>query len=236
MVDIKRSLKDYGLQILRELLSPGNKKEEASDLPHPGASLEDLQLDDLRREKIRLEQEERKMLARLKEVEKQKRQMFDEGVRNASEREQRVVARRIKELDVEASNMDRMLQIISKQMRTINGLVQLKERVRMSSESGLSKILQGIDLQDLLVYVDKASVDGEFHMDKFDEMLNALEEADSISPEYREDKDVLDIMKAMQQAREAADNPEALDARYNEFSRQMEEKKGVQESQETEGI
>ena len=222
MANITRTLKNYGMQVLRELLGP-EPKPEAEEISRK-ANLDDLPLDDLKREKIRLEQEERKMLARLREAENQKRQLFSEGVQKASDREQRVIARRIKELDVEAQNMDRMLQIISKQMRTINGLIQLKERSRLAAESGMGEILQGIDLQDLIIYIDKASVDGEFQMDKFNELLRVLEEAEAISPQYREDQDVLDIVSAMQQAREAADSPEALEEKYAEFSRQMESK------------
>ena len=217
MADIKKSLKDYGLQILNELLSGKPPAKGAK------AGLQDVSLDELRREKIRFDQEERKMLARLREVEEQKRKLFEEGVRNASEREQRVLARRIKEVDVEAGNMDRMLQAISKQMRIINGLIQVKERYRVLAESGISGILKDIDLQDLIIYIDKASVDGEFHMDKFDEVIRALEEADASRTEYNEESDVLDIMRAMQQAREAGDSPEALESHYEELSRTMDQ-------------
>ena len=215
MADIKKSIKDYGLQILSELLSSKPTGKAAK------ASLDDLTLDDLRKEKIRFDQEERKMLARLREVEDQKRKLFEEGVHNASEREQRVIARRIKEVDVEAGNMDRMLQAMSKQMRIINGLIQVKERYRVLAESGISSMLKDIDLQDLIVYIDKASVDGEFHLDKFDELLRALEEFDSISPEYKEDQDVTEIMKAMQQAHEASDSPEALEHQFKEMSKRI---------------
>ena len=220
MAEKKKTLVDYGMDLLRTMLSDKPQVEA----PLKKARLEDLQLDDLRREKIRLDQEERKMLARLKEVEKQKRQLFQEGVQNASEREQRVIARRIKEADVEAANMDNMLRMISKQMRVLNGLTQLKERSRLAAESGLNSIVSSIDLQELIMYIDKASVDGEFNLGKFDDVLNALEEADSLSPEYREDGDVQEIMRAMQQAREAADSPEAIEERYTEMERQMETK------------
>lgn len=222
----KRTIKEYAFAFLGELLGINPKSEDAAPIDDglKAATLDDLKLDDLRRENVRLEQEERKMLARLRELEARKRQLFEEGVRNPSEREQRVVARRIKELDVRASNMDSMLQAISKQMRILNGLIQVKERTRVMAESGISKLLSDIDLSDLIVYIDKSSVDGEFHMNKFNDLLGILEEADSISPEYREDQDVMEIMRSMQAAREVADSPESLDQRYAEFNRQLAEK------------
>lgn len=223
MANFQKSIKDVGLQILRDLLNP-TAPADKGQVKSVKSSIEDLSLDDLRKEKIRFDQEERKMLARLREVEAEKKKLFEDGVRNAGEREQRVIARRIKEKDDEATNMDRMLQVISKQMRIINGLLQVKERSRLLAESGMSDMLKGVDLQDLISYIDKASVDGEFHEDKFDELLRAMEEAGSISPVYKEDQDVMDIMKAMQQAREASDSPEAMEQQFEEMSQQMKQK------------
>jgi len=235
MAEKKRTLVDYGLQVLRELLrdkTQGGAQNVAAAAKV--TNLNDLKLDDLRREKIRLEQEERKMLSELRTTEDQKRKLFEEGVRNPSEREQRAVARRIKEIDLQAQSMDRMLQAVSKQMRIINGLIQVKERARVMAESGISSILKDIDLQDLIIYIDKASVDGEFHMDKFDELLRTLEQADAISPQFAEDQDVLDIVKQMQMAREAADSPEAIEARFAEMNRQMEAKSREKELEASE--
>ncbi len=223
MANPQKSIKDIGLQILRDLLNPSSPTDKAP-LKSTKSSIEDLSLDDLRKEKIRFDQEERKLLARLREVEAEKKKLFEDGVRNAGEREQRVIARRIKEKDVEGANMDRMLQVISKQMRIVNGLLQVKERSRVLAESGMADILKGVDLQELISYIDKASVDGEFHEDKFDELLRAMEEAGSISPVYKEDQDVMDIMKAMQQARESSDSPEAMEQKFDEMSQHMRQK------------
>jgi hypothetical protein len=233
MAQKRKTLVNVGIEFLRELLK--DKSDQEGEVVTK-KKLEDLQLDDLRREKIRLEQEERKMLARLKTTEQEKRTLFNEGVKKASDREQRVLARRIKELDVEASNMDRMLQMISQQMRVLNGLVQIKERTRMATESGLNSILADIDLQELIVYIDQASVTGEFNWDKFNEVLNVLEEADSLSPDFREDQDVMDIVKAMADAREAADSPEAIEQRFDEMDQHMKAKQEVVEFEEDEDL
>jgi len=221
MTNRKRTLVDWGWSLLKELLKDKAPADVNQDAAVKKARLEDLSIDDLQREKIRLAQEERKLIARLKEVEKQKKQLFAEGVQNDSDRERRVIARRIKELDVEANNMDRMLQIISKQMRTLNGLMQLKERARMAAESGLTNLITNLDLEELIRYVDKASVDGEFNMEKFDQVLRALEEADAVSPEYREDQDVLDLVAAMEATRARLDHPDALEKGYAEVEQRL---------------
>lgn len=219
MADKKPSILDRvdsGIKLLRQVL--GEKTEAAQPITQGKVRLEDISMDDLQREKVRLDQEQRKMLAQLRDLEGEKKKLFAEGVRNASEREQRVIARRIKEVEQRIEGMDRMMQSLSKQLRTVNGLLMIKERVRMQSESGLTSMIGQIDLGDLVTYVDKASVDGEFQMEKFDTVLNAMEQAENISPQYSEEQDVLDIVRQMQMAREAGDDPQTIEQHFEELT------------------
>jgi hypothetical protein len=236
MAEKKNNIVDFGLSFLRNLLdtnkSSGQPGTPAQQAPAK-TTLEQIKEDDLKREKVRLDQEERKMLADLREIENQKRKMFEEGVRNPNERENRVIARRIKDLDLQATNKDRLLQGISKQMRIINGLIQVKENARMMSESGLYGVLSQIDMGDLIKYIDKASIDGEFNMTKFDEMLNTMEQANAISPQFSEDQDVLDIVAQMEKVRAAGEaSPEAITRAMNEMDRKAEAKSRPAETDE----
>jgi hypothetical protein len=212
MAEKKNTILDFGLDLLGNLL-----KSRKDTTPGKPASLDDVPLDDLKKENIRLDQRQRTMISEIKDIENEKRKLFEEGVRNNNQREQRIIARRIKELDQRAQNMDRMLQTISKQMRILSGLVMLKESKRFTSESGIANVLKTLDLQDLVVFIDQASVDGEFQEEKFDDLLRALEKSGAHTPEYNEDEDVLQIMREMQMASEAADSPEAVEERFKEM-------------------
>jgi len=216
----KNSLIDLGMNLLNSLL--GTQKDEGGKPKK--RSIENVPVEELKREKVRMAQEERKLLNEIRTLEAQKRSLFNEGVRKASEREQRVLARRIKELDAQSNNYDRFLQSLSKQMRVLNGLVQVKERIRMDQEWGIAGLVSNLNLEDLMAYVSEASVNGEFNMNMFDDVLQVLEKNDAISPNFQEDEDVLDIMKEMQLAREAADAPERLDEHYDRVQKKLEEK------------
>lgn len=228
-MSLKKSLWDYGKSILRELLREPEKAEGSKP-----ASLDDLKLDDLKREKVRLELEERKTLSEVKDLEAQKRRLFDEGVKAAGSRESKVIARKIKEVDSQANNMDRLLDTLSQQMRLINGLVRVKEMARIQKESGIGAMLQDMDLQDLVIYIDNATIDGDFNTAKFDEMLKVVENPVS-GRGTAEDQDVKDIMKAFEAAREAQDNPEVLDQKFNEMNQKIEEKRKAKENPEDSG-
>ncbi len=223
MAPKKNSIVDIGINLLNSLLGNNNNTKESG--PPKKRSIEDVPVEELKREKVRLEQEERKLLNEIRTLESQKRSLFDEGVRKASEREQRVLARRIKEVDAQANNYDRMLRSVSKQMRVLNGFIQIKERIRMDKEWGIAGLVSNLNLEDLMSYVSEASVNGEFNMNMFDDVLNVMEKNDAVSPTFQEDEDVMDIMKEMQMAREAADAPEMLDEHFDRVQKKLSEKK-----------
>jgi hypothetical protein len=108
-------------------------------------------------------------------------------------------------------------------MRVITGLLQIKERQLHTGASEFSEMLNRLDLQEVLLYVDHSSVEGEFHLSKFDQVLGALEEADALRPHLREDEDVLQILEAMQQAHDGQDAPAVLEERFNGLTQKMQQ-------------
>ena len=178
-------------------------------------TLEDLSLDEMRKEKIRLDQEEKKLMLRLDQIEEQKKKVFLMGREEPSERKKMVLARKFKELDVQAKSMERNLQYFSKQLRIINGFMNLKENRRILQESGLTAIISNMDLQELQIYVDQASIDGTFQLEKLQEVLGTLEEGSSITGEIPEDRDVTEVYRMMEAASRVEDDAE-IDALLNE--------------------
>ena len=226
MAEKKKKILDYGLQIVRELIAGRLEDQAEENIIGGPVKLEDIKLDDLNREKIQLGQEQQKSINELHDIENRKRKLFDEGARDVSDIERRVIAEGVKELNSEAENMAEIMQVLSKQKRTINGLIQVKKRERLLSESGVSSILKDIDLQDLIKYIDKASVNGEFRMSKFDEILGTLERNDSVRSTVNADPDIDYIVAQMEQAHAASDgNPQAMDEHFVEMDKGLQEKK-----------
>lgn len=222
-MNIQKSLWDYGKSVLRELIKEPEKLEGSKP-----ARLEDLKLDDMKREKVRLDLEERKTLTEVRDLEAQKRKLFEEGVRSAGSREAKIIARKIKEVDGQATNLDRLLDSLSQQTRLINGLIQAKDLARIQKESGIGSMLANFDLQDLVIFIDNAYVDGEFNQAKINEMLGVLDRQ-GMEHSKVEDQDINDIMKQFEIARDARDNPEAVDQIYQEMVENMEAKRASKE-------
>ena len=220
----KWSLKEYGKNVMRELLKEPRKKDEGKL-----TRLEDLKMDDLKREKVRLDLEERKTLGEARELEAQKRNLFEEGIKVSGTREAKIIARKLKETDGLAANLDRLLDSLSQQTRIITGLIQAKDLARFQKESGIGALLGNFDMEDLVVFVDECFIDGEFNTAKMKEMQDVFNRP-GLDRMKDDDQDITEIMKQFEQAREARDNPDAIDEKYRALNSQMEEKRKAKES------
>lgn len=223
-MSIKKTLWDYGKNVLRELIKEPAKAEGIKP-----ARLEDLKLDDMKREKVRLDLEERKTLAEVRDLEAQKRKLFEEGVRAPGTREAKIIARKLKEVDGQAANLDRLLDSLSQQTRLINGLIQAKDLARIQKESGIGAMLENFDLQELVIFIDNAYIDGEFNQAKINEMLGVLDRQ-GMEHSKIEDQDINEIMKQFESAREARDNPQAVEQAFQELNETFEAKRAVKEN------
>jgi hypothetical protein len=171
--------------------------------------LDKITSDEIRRERIRLEQTEQRVGREVEDLEARKRALFAKGRDESSQRQQIALARKIKELDAAAQAKDRQSAMISRQMRILSGLQILKENTSLIKDMGVSSIVSRMDLADLQAYVDKATVEGQFQMERFAEILKTIETPEGMEL-AGEDSDTLAIVAAMQEAKDAEqDTPEA---------------------------
>ena len=171
-------------------------------------TLDRVSVEELRRERLALEQMEQRLTREVDELERQKKELFTRGKDETSRRQQLAVARKIKQLDGAVSGKDQQLGRISKQIRVLNGLTTVKENETLTRQLGVSSILGRLDLESVRDYVERATVEGQFQMERFAEILKTVESDDG--PALIDDAETLSIVEAMQEAKEAeADDPEA---------------------------
>lgn len=160
-------------------------------------------LDDLTMAKVKLEQEQERVMRRVSDLEKEKEKLFQQGVNEPSKRRQQLLAQKIQELEFQAKNYDKNLGAFQKQMRVLNGMIFLKENRKSWEDTAVGSILGSMDLSELEGFVDQATANNVFQMDKFERLLGSLEEADDFSGREEMDEGVAQIMAEMQRAREA---------------------------------
>ncbi|NQV24747.1 MAG: hypothetical protein HQ518_10290 [Rhodopirellula sp.] len=181
----------------RNVLSWGRKPQT------PQQTLESVSSEDLRRERIRIEQNETLIGRAIEEMEQKKAEFFRKGVECGSDRQKVQIARKVKEFDGEIQARDKQLALISKNLRVINGLAQLKENRRILQDLGMDGLISKMDLEELQSYVEDATIEGQFQMERFTGLLNSLDDAESVYGVPSEDEDTLAIVEAMNHAASA---------------------------------
>ena len=91
-------------------------------------TIKDLTVGELQEEKVRLEEQERRVTKTIEKIEADKTALFKKGAAAGSKREQVVFARKIKELDEFVKEHDRQSAMLSKQIRVVNRLVSMKRK------------------------------------------------------------------------------------------------------------
>lgn len=195
-------------------------------------SIAKVSLDELNKERAQLEQEEGRLASKVQQLESQKEALFAQGKDEPSQRQQMIIARKIKELDVQAKNYDKSMHLFSRQIRILNGFIQVKENQQFLKERGISSLINKMDLSRLQQYVEKASVEGQFQMDSFANILGTLEEPAVASSVTEEETDISAIVAAMQEARDAEkQSPEtATDEGLKKVDKILAREKGEGES------
>ena len=217
-----KSLFSYGLKVAQDLLGMTETDEVKK------ATLNDIKMEDAQRGKIRLEHKQNLLLNEIRDIEKQKRALFAEGVQKAGAREQKVLALKIKQLDTRMHNLDRTLEAIYVQLRVIDSFIMIKEQESLNTEMGLQSVFGDMDLDELVVFMQKSMEDGELNMTMMKNLADSLDKHNYMSEGFSDDADVLEIMKQMQMAREAGDG--LIEQYYHEMDSKLSEKPEEEDS------
>jgi len=170
-------------------------------------TLSDVHPEQLRRERIRVEQTEAKLTREIEELEKQKEEHFRKGIDGASDRQRIQIARKIKQLDAQVQAKDRQLALVSKNLQVFNSVAQLKENERLLKDLGMDGVINNMDLGEVQSYVERATVEGQFQMERFTRLLQSVSDAEGLYEAEQMDGDtqaILEIMSAASRNRSDA--------------------------------
>jgi len=163
-------------------------------------TIEQIDAEELRRERIKLEQNENRMMREIEQVEQQKEEFFRKGVEGGAQRQKLQIARKIKELDARVKSKDKQLALISRNLRVLSGLAQIKDNQKLLTDLGVSGLLNNMDLDQIQEYVERATVEGQFQMERFAGLLDVLDSGDDLDALNAEDADTQAILEVMQLA------------------------------------
>jgi hypothetical protein len=186
-------------------------------------SIKDLSTTDLQTEKIRLEEQERRVNKTLEKLEGDKSKLFRQGASEASKRQKVILARKIKELDEESKIQDRKSAMLSKQIRVVNRLVSMKRKESELREAGLWSTISEMDPVALETMLTEGKVTDEMEAGKVHQILDILETETDMSESLDEDADTMKLVALMEQAGESGAIEEKLAEAEGVLKRSEEE-------------
>jgi hypothetical protein len=164
-------------------------------------SLERLTMDELDREKIKLDLQERKQIQQTQTLERQKEKFFAQGLRESSDQMKLYYARKVKELDADVRLNDRVMRALSHKVRIYNGIVSVKRWMQILSEDKKS-LLNKLSLAELSQWIEQNTVNGELRETQLNRLLDEVERGTGVVADVdaNEEADVQQIYGLMKNA------------------------------------
>ena len=132
----------------------------------------DFKPEELRREEKRLEIRENQLVAQQEKLDREKEDIFQQGVKNKSVVRRRMYARRFNDLMGRLRLMDRELSRVSKEVMTLSRIRALVERTKSpKSVTGILNKLTDANLDELQALLEDDKIGEEFYLQKLDTLL-----------------------------------------------------------------
>lgn len=188
-------------------------------------TIKDVTVAELETERIRLEEEERRVLTRLEKAEDEKKRLFQQGISEAGKRQKIIFARKMKEVDEQSKELDHRAGRISKQLRVVNRVAAIKRNERKLKESNIWSTISEMSSEELETLLTADVVRDTAEGEKIKALLDVIEADPRATRELDEEEDVLRIVEMMEQAGESGE----IDEKFNEASNVLDSKDRVRE-------
>lgn len=180
-------------------------------------TIKDIAPDELSTEKIKLSEEEKRIVSKIERLEEQKAKLFKEGVAEPSKRRKGITARKIKELDESVKEFDRDHRDISKNIRTVDRVKRVREREDRLKEKGLWSTIARMTPVELEKYLIGVTVARASEEARRDEILVVLEEGAESYEGLEEEEDIKKIIEKMEEAGETGE----VEEKYEELDKEV---------------
>jgi len=181
--------------------------------------IEKMSTGELDKEQLRLEAVQDSIIAKVNTLEKRKDATLREGAKKKSDLERKAMAVRYKQIDAEAADYVSQASLLSKQVRIIGRVAQMKRRESLLKREGLWQIISGVDateLEQFMINMRAKALQGDREATR---LLEILEEPATAATE-EEDKELRDVLAAM----EAIGDSEPTDEKIEEAKKKFLEK------------
>jgi hypothetical protein len=163
-----------------------------------GVKKKELNLEQVKREEIKLGIRETQTLSKLEKLEKEREDIFSKGMKIKSPPRRRQLARLYELKSSGVKTLERELSILSKEITTISALKLALER-RSTSKDGVQRILERVDEARLMTFLEDDKISQEMYLEKLNGVLSTVTDgASQITEDLgKEGSEVMDVWQKM---------------------------------------
>lgn len=211
-------------------------------------TLKDVSLDDLKREQLSLQQEQRKLDVEAEKLGRDETQLASEYAQAQTQIQKKAIARKVQNVRMQQKAVDTKSAHCHKLRQTVNNFALIRDNMAFYERMGVASELMRMDMAEVESFINDAMIDGQLQQEK---LANMLQQVGDVADQYFESSgdDSLDaIMAEMDQqvaggrqsagsVRQGDDNMDAvvkeLDAaaaRGEQIARQLQSKQANQDN------
>lgn len=160
-------------------------------------NIQNIKADELRREEIGLQNEERRIekdINRLRAEEQQIISEYSSAKANNDEDRKVRLARKIQEFRSKRASYDKRHDTLSKQKRMISGLILIKENTEFLARITGSSKLNSMDMVEIQAFVEQETLDGDLTNDKLANLVKAMDDSSNDYATNEVDSELGDLM------------------------------------------
>lgn len=138
-------------------------------------TLNDISIDELNRERITLEQEQRKLDTEADRLFRDEKKLRSEYAASETPMQKRSTARKIQDIRAKLEALETRSLYCSKMLRSVNGFLTVKGNADFFKRMGVGSLIADMDVAEIERYITDATVEGTLHQEKLAATLRQLE-------------------------------------------------------------
>ncbi|PKP60342.1 MAG: hypothetical protein CVT88_03435 [Candidatus Altiarchaeales archaeon HGW-Altiarchaeales-1] len=139
-------------------------------------SIDNISMDELENEKIRLSVEEKNLLSKKDKIIEVVEKLLQEDAKAISEMEKGVIKRKLKEKDNEMRDRKIKLEEISQKILVVDGFIRIKKEEKKLKEKGLWQVISKMSMRELEETIVKREIKDDERKEMLKNILSMVDE------------------------------------------------------------
>ena len=157
-------------------------------------TLADMKLDDLKREHITLQQEQRKLDDEGGRLAKDDVQLRSEYAEAGTPVLKKMVARKVQDVRMRSRAVEAKSSHCHKLMQSVNNFMLIKDNMEFFDRMGVSSMLTEMDMAEIEAFINEATIEGALQQEKLATMLQQVSEGAERITESAGDESLEELM------------------------------------------